>query len=175
MRIAGKEPGMSFLLRGSGAQDSLIVLPEIGGAAFVLSIPVRALPWRDARLIQAHGPRMAFGCGGPEDPLRRVSMVLEAPEVADRTGIRGASRLQLENGTAAIRLEGEGSLLIPCLRIANGAELPAAVQVVGRRARDARGRIHVLQLSGGRRTGGVTLELGLWDRGAGQKSTGTAN
>ena len=121
---------MSFHVRGS--DDSLFVQPEVGGATVVLRIPVRALPWRDAQLVEKHGPRLLFGCGGSEDPLAGVRVTLRGPQVVDRTGIQGAESLRLENGVAAVQIEGNGPLVIPCLHVANGARVPASVQVAGK-------------------------------------------
>ncbi len=151
---------MSFHVRGSDDDDSLFVQPEVGGATVVLRIPVRALPWRDARLVEKHGPRLLFGCGGSEDPLAGVRVTLRGPQVVDRTGIQGAASLRLENGVAAVQIEGNGPLVIPCLHVANGARVPASVQVVGEQAPGASGAIHVFQFSGGIRAGGLTLQLG---------------
>ena len=160
MNITGREPGMSFYIRGSDDEDSLFVQPDVGNATVILRIPVRALPWRDIRIIEKHGPRLPYGCGGLEDPLAHVRMTLEGPQVIDRTGIQGATWLRLEEGIATVQIEQRARLVIPCLRVEEGARVPTAVQVTGDQAPRARGTIHVFQLSGGRRIGGVALELG---------------
>jgi hypothetical protein len=170
MRIAGNEPGMSFYVRGSADEDSLFVQPAVGESAVVLRIPVQALPWRDARIVERHGPLAAFGCGMGESPLAGLRTRLAGPQVSDRTGISGAAWLRLDDGIATVQLEGPAPLVIPCLRIAQGARVPAVVQLTGEQAPQARGEVHVFQLSGGRRAGGVTLQLGGWHPGGDDRS-----
>jgi hypothetical protein len=161
MKITGNEPGISFYVVGSGDEDSLIVAPDVGGVTVVLRLPVAGLPWRDLRLIEKHGRREKYGCGDGKDPLAGMRVALTKPEeITDRTGIQGAASVRLADGIATLEIAPKGSLLVPCLRVANGARMPAAVQVTGRAAKKARGAIHVGQLAGGRRIGGVTVQFG---------------
>ncbi|MDQ3723873.1 MAG: hypothetical protein M3376_12620, partial [Actinomycetota bacterium] len=142
---------MSFYVVGSGDEDTLIVEPDVrGGGTVVLRLPVQGLPWRDIRLVERYGPRDKYGCGDRDDPLVRVKATLEKPEqIADRTGIQGATVVHLENGVATVEIAPRATLLVPCLRVAEGARMPTAVQVTGRAARRARGTIRVAQLAGG--------------------------
>jgi hypothetical protein len=166
MRITGHEPGITFYVVGSGEEDSLIVAPDVGAATVVLRLPVAGLPWRDLRLIEKHGRREKYGCGEMKDPLVDMRVALtKAEEITDRTGIQGATSVRLLDGIATVEIAPRGSLLVPCLRVANGARMPAAVQVTGKAARKARGAIHVGQLAGGRRIGGVTVQFGAQRRG----------
>lgn len=161
MMIQGAEPGMSFEIRGSGDHDSLVVEPTVNAGQVVLRIPIRALPWRDAKLIERHGHRPHFGCGDHDDPLGAVRLTLRKPDqIEERTGITGATHLTLADGIATIAIDPKASLRVPCLHIAADAVAPAVVQVVGDKAARAKGTIRVGQLAGGQRIGGVTLELG---------------
>ena len=161
MRMSGREPGMSFYIIGSDDQDSLSVEADIGKAPVTLRIPVAALPWRDLELVERHGPRDPFGCGERDDPVAVLVAELKEPgEITDRTGILGASRLRLDSGVAEVELAPGGSLTVSCLRIAPSARMSVAVQVGRRARRKPRGTIRIGQLSGGRRIGGVTLQLG---------------
>lgn len=161
MMIQGKEPGMSFEIRGSGDHDSLVVEPMVTGGQVVLRVPIGALPWRDARLIERHGHRAHYGCGDDHDPMVAVRLTLRKPDqIEERTGITGATQLHLADGIATIAIDPKASLRVPCLHIAADAVAPAVVQVVGDKAARAKGTIRVGQLAGGRRIGGVTLELG---------------
>jgi hypothetical protein len=167
MKITGNEPGMSFYVVGSGDEDTLIVEPAVrGGGAVVLRLPVQGLPWRDIRIIEKHGPRDKYGCSDRDDPLARMNTELTKPEqIIDRTGIQGAASVRLENAVATVEIAPRGTLLVPCLRVAEGARMPTAVQVTGRNARRAMGTIRVAQLAGGRRFGGVTFRLRDWKPG----------
>lgn len=162
MRITGTNPGMSFYVTGSDDEDALLVRAELESGKLTLQIPGQALPWRDARLLERHGRRPEYGCG--EDPLATLRTTLKGPQVVEVTDIEGAELLELENGVATVRAE-DGSLSVTCLRLAEGANLPAAVRVVGARRKKPRGAIHVAQLSGARRLGGVTIEFG-WEKRA---------
>jgi len=169
MMIGGTQPGMSFEIRGSDDHDSLVVESRVGNAQVVLRLPIRALPWRDIRVIERHGHRPHYGCGEGHDPMGAVKLTLEKPDqIEERTGITGATRLDLADGIATIAIDPKSRLLVPCLHVATGAVTPAVVQVVGAGATRAKGDIRVAQLAGGQRVGGVTLELG--GRGQPKKS-----
>ncbi|WP_372623944.1 hypothetical protein [Falsiroseomonas sp.] len=145
---------MSFHLRGGEEPNALIVEPERLGATMVLRLPVEALPWRDAELA---GARRGRAAEMPAHPLAALRLSLAASQLADRTGIRGAERLWLADGMATLAIADGGRLVVPRLRIGRAATLPASVQLRGARAAQARGSIHVVQLSAGRRVGGLTL------------------
>lgn len=161
MRITGPSPGMSFYVTGSDDEDALLIRAELESGQPSLQIPVQALPWRDGRLLERHGRRSEYGCGD-DDPVGTLRRTLKGPQVAAITDIEGAELLELENGIATVQAD-KDSLSITCLRLTEGAILPAAVRVVGARRRKPRGAIHVAQLSGGRRFGGVTIEFG-WEK-----------
>lgn len=161
MKMNGDEPGMSFYVIGTDDHDSLVVEADVGGAGVTLRIPAQALPWRDLKLVEAHGPRDPYGCGERDDPAGRIKRNVKNPdEILDRTGIVGADWLRLEEGTATAAVAQGGTLTIPCLRVAPAARMPAAVVVARDRGKKPAGTVRIGQLSGGRRVGGVTLELG---------------
>jgi hypothetical protein len=125
-----------------------------------VQLPVQSLPWRDLRLLEKYGRRWSpFGCDQGLDPLVGVKVQLKgADQVLQHTDIRGAEGLELAEGIATVRGSGKTAIVVPCLRVAEGARMPGAVRVAGRRPERAR-LVHVAQLSGGIRVGGVTLEF----------------
>jgi hypothetical protein len=152
---------MGFYVIGSADQDSLIVYRELARGEIELNLPIQALPWRDLRLIEKHGMRrLPYGCGGRDaDPLAKLNATLEGDEVQMLTDIVGAETLELSDGVAKIWMSGPGETFIPCLRLVEGVRLPARIHVHRPKA-DAEHRfIHVAQLAGGLRVGGVTLQL----------------
>jgi len=160
MMIQGNEPGMSFQIRGSDDHDSLVVETRVNVGQVVLRLPIQALPWRDIRVIEKHGRRPHYGCGEGKDPMATAKLILKGPnQVEERTGITGATRLELANAIATIAVDPKQQLRVPCLHLATGVAAPAVVQVVGETAKRAKGTIRVAQLAGGRRIGGVALEL----------------
>jgi hypothetical protein len=160
MRIEGQNPGMSFYVTGSDDEDSLLVEAELRSGHVALQLPVAALPWRDLRLLERNGGRrVRYGCGDERDPAAGLEVTLEGPEVAMRTDVQGAQLATLANGIATLHAEGT-SLLVPCLRVAEQVRMPVAVRIFGARTKRPRGAIHVAQLSGGRRVGGVTIQFG---------------
>jgi hypothetical protein len=89
MLTKGKSPGMSFYVRGSVDEDSLLVSTEGFTGRIELQIPVSALPWRDLRLIEKWGRRREpYGCCTAPDPMAAMKVTARA-EVEMRTGIEG--------------------------------------------------------------------------------------
>jgi len=160
MKMNGAEPGLSFYVIGTDDHDSLVVEADVGGAEVTLRIPAQALPWRDMKLVERDGPRDPYGCGELAGQVGIKRRVKNPHEIVDRTGILGASWLRLEDGMAIAAVAEGGALTIPCLRIAPAARMPAAVEVVRHGRKNPKGSVRIGQLSGGRRVGGITLELG---------------
>jgi hypothetical protein len=154
----GGDSETAFTVRGSREADVLVVASELAGGEVRFDLPVGALPWRDARLIERIGPRKPYGCGSGRDPLAGLDVTLKGEEVEERTGVVGARTLELHAGLASLTLD-KDRLLIPCLRMAEGATMPVRVRVNGIVTKGEQRFVHVAQLSGGRRLGGVTLEL----------------
>jgi hypothetical protein len=151
---------MSFYVTGSDDEDSLVVQAQLQSGHVALQLPVQALPWRDLRLIEKHGGRrVKYGCGDENDPARRLKVTLKGAQVATRTDVQGAELATLENGIVTLHADGE-ALFVPCLRVAEGVRMPAALRVFGARTKRPRGALHVAQLSGGRRLGGATIQFG---------------
>src|SRR6266545_1052944 len=135
MLTAGKQPGMSFYVTGSADEDSLVVSAE--------------------RLSGRRRPD-TYGCCDEDDILKTLEVSAEGQGVEDRTGIRGADGVKVSRGAATVSFSAKTPLFIPCLRVAEGARMPVAVRAVKTRAERDGGEIRVMQLSGGRRVGGVT-------------------
>lgn len=148
-----------FTVHGTDDDDTLIVDSELAGGGVRIDLPVRALPWRDAKLIDKHGRRREpYGCCDEPDPAEQLEVTLKGDEVTERTGVTGARMLELADGIASFTLE-DRRLLIPLLRVVRGAKMPARVRIDDIRTRGEQKYVHVHQLSGGRRVGSVTVEL----------------
>jgi len=160
VRSPASDAVTSFYVVGSDDQDSLIVYPELVGGQVLLTLPVTALPWRDLRLIESFGRRRpAYGSGDQEDPLTEMTATLQGEEIRRRTDITGAGRLELRDGLATITLAPQSRLHIPFVRLAPRARMPASLRVRGASFSDKGRHVHVGQLSGGQRIGGISLEL----------------
>jgi subtilisin family serine protease len=158
------DPGdsvMSFYVVGTGEQDSLMLHPLLAGGQVRLLLPVRALPWRDIKVVEANnGPRAGFGCcAGAEEPLAQVRTRLEGDKVRAMTDIVGAEALELRDGIATIILAKDARLHVRDLRIAAGARMTARIEVRDQKVDKERRFVHIAQLSGGQPVGGVSLEL----------------
>jgi Subtilase family len=148
--------GMGFLVVGTADRDSLVIRAE--DAEIVLDIPVAALPWRERRLIERHGPRAPYGLRIP-DPVRSVKAVLKGLEAEERADVFGATTLEVFNGIARIRATPGRKLLLRSLRLVEGAHMPARLQVQARTEAGPR-FVHAAQYSGGQLVGGVSLQFG---------------
>jgi hypothetical protein len=155
----GGDAETAFTVIGTGDADVLVVNSVLPAGQVRFDLPVRALPWRDARLIERLGrPRQPFGRKSEGDPVDRLELTLKGDEVEERTGVVGAATLELHGGLASITLGGD-RLVIPCVHVVEGARMPVRVRVNEIRTRGEQRFVHVAQLAGGRRLGGVTLEL----------------
>lgn len=161
MLSKGNQPAMSFYVRGSAEEDSLIVTAERFAGQLQMQLPAAALPWRDLTLVEKLGPRQPYGCCRDDtDPWRKVQVAAKEDEIEDRTSVRAAETLTVSDGVATIGFSTKAPLVIPCLRVADGARLSVAVRVLRLRKQEGVPELRVLQLSGGRRVGGVTLQVG---------------
>ncbi len=150
---------IGFLVRGTDDEDGLVVIGRAAGGQVELSLPVQALPWRDARVLGRHR-RMPYGCSDADvDPVAAIVATLDGEAIRSRTGIVGASALRVRNGIATIVSAADAVVTIPCLRVAPAAAMPVNLRVTRPRATLEHRDIHVGQFSGGRRVGGVTLRL----------------
>ena len=160
---------IGFLVRGTDDEDGLIVIGRAVGGQVELSLPVQALPWRDARVLGRHS-RSPYGCAGPDDdPVAAIAATLDGDSIRSRTGVVGARALRVRNGIATIVSAADAVVTIPCLRIAPAAAMPVNLRVTRPRATLDHRDIHVGQLSGGRRVGGVTLRLEVAEKRRKQK------
>lgn len=156
--VADDQMSARFNILGSDDTDGLIIWQDHPDARLrIENLPITALPWRDAEMFQASGQRSRplFGfSNAASDMAIELSATLEHPKAIEQiTDVLGADRLVLEGGLATI--EGGQRLTLPRLRIAEGAPLTIIVAAVTQ----ARGAIHLLHLSGGRRVGGSTVRF----------------
>lgn len=159
-------PRSDFYVVGSDDMDSMIAQPDFDDGELWLMVPIQALPWRDLKVLeQLKVDRPYFGAYGAQDVLETFKLVLKGDDISVKTDIKGADILDLKNGIASIRLKNgkQPQLHIPYLRLLKGARLPVSIRIVGVRNQDKPKAIHVGQLSGGRRIGGVTIKLD-WPR-----------
>jgi hypothetical protein len=157
----GGDAVTGFYVVGTGDQDTLVVTPDLARGDVGLSLPTLALPWRDARMLEAIDcPRPRYGDPGREaEQLLRRKLTLKAEQVEERTDVLGARRLELAEGIATVVGDPETQLVIPCVRIAEGAKMPVALAVRRLRTDEERRFVHLAQYSAGRLVGGMTLEL----------------
>jgi subtilisin family serine protease len=147
---AAASAALSFYIVGTAEQDSLIIARRLTGGKLQLLLPVRALPWRDAKLIERnHGV----------DPLQQLEVTLAGERVRAVTGIVGAVRLEVRNRIATVTMGERDFLYVPDLRLADRARLVARVHVSRPTVRGEQRFVHVAQRSGGQLVGGVSLEL----------------
>ncbi len=148
-----------FYVIGTDDVDGLWIDTEDLDADVTYTMPVQALVYRDANLINEFGTRAPYGqvCG--KDPLGEMRRTLKEDEIEMRTGITGAAYLQIENGVVRIHKSRKGRLFIPRLNLAGCAKMPVNVRVRHVELGQERGYVHVGQYGGGRRTGGVSLEI----------------
>ncbi len=149
----------AFYVVGSSDQDSLLVLDQLEAGAIQLMLPAQALPWRDIRVIEeSGGQRPRYGGDSRKDPLSVKRARLKRAEIQLFTDIIGAAAAHVNQGIATIDM-GDSPLFIPQVRIAEGARMPVRLRVREAKATRKLRFVHVTQLSGGRRIGGVSLEL----------------
>jgi hypothetical protein len=151
---------LAFLVVGSDDQDGLRIESEFVKERVEVHIPIQALPWRDMKFIEKVGaarPKYG-GCNG-EDPALELQSTLRGAAIQAKTDVVGARLLSLRNGMATIAMTPGEALVIPFLRLTPGTRLPVRIRVWKPAAGKKRRFVHVAQFSGGRRAGGVSLEL----------------
>jgi hypothetical protein len=155
---AGGSASTAFHVLGTAASDSLLVDPVLAAGDIALSLPIQALPWRDLGRLERLDSRRPY-YGEAADPFAGLRLALGGAEIRARTDVEGAERLEVRDGIAVLGFPSTRRLRVPHLRIIDGARIPVRLRVTGLET-DGRHRfVHVAQLSGGRRVGGVTLEL----------------
>ena len=155
---AGGSASTAFYVVGTSAGDSLLVAPDLAAGDVTLSLPIQALPWRDLRLLERlDSRRRSYGEAG--DPLGALRLRLRGDEIRARTDVEGAERLELRDGLVILAFPSTRRLRVPQVRVVDGTRVPVRLGVKGLRTDEQRRFVHVTQLSGGRRVGGVTLEL----------------
>jgi hypothetical protein len=158
---------LGFWVVGSADQDSLIIRPQ--EAEIELLLPIAALPWRDRRFIERHGPRPRYARPGSDDPLRALKTTLKGDDIGERTDVFGATSLELHDGIAHIRATAERGLVLRSLRLLEGARVPVRLNVKAHTEAGPR-FVHVAQYSGGQLVGGVSLQFGRTEYRAGRSA-----
>ena len=150
----------AFRIRGDGQRTDLRVWAEGLDGSVELRLPVGLLPWGDPKVLAASGGRRPK-TNWAQDPLRALSLTLDPERAQDLTGIRGIERLVLHGGMALLSIPPRGSAVLPGVRLAHGELARALLRARAESMIHERARVRVGQISDGRRTGGVTLELRL--------------
>jgi subtilisin family serine protease len=150
---------MRFDIVGSLDIDGLLIESELNRGTVELSIPVEALLWRDAALIEQ--VRCGYSSPGTNNvrPLHSLNRKFSGDRTLELTDVVGAASLHLQHGIATITMQPNKRLHVPAMRIEMGGRVPASLKVSG--AGSVRGgqHVHTAQLSGGRVIGGLSLEL----------------
>lgn len=151
----------SFFVTGSGDHDAIEVFASNMEGQFELVVPIECLPWRDLRFVNKfRHRRKGYGAGCEDDPLRtKVRRVLKSRETELITGIKGATGLELDRGTATLLGSHNEKMVITEIRVNNGTKMPVLLRARKPKVGGKPGFIHVKQMSGAKRIGGVSLEL----------------
>ncbi len=149
----------AFYVIGTDDIDGLWIDLEDLQADVALKMPVQALVYRDAILINKHGKRASYGQRCGVDPLKSAKLRLKRHNIEVRTGITGAEYLEIMNGVVCIHKSPGERLFIPQLNIVKHAKMPVQLRARKVKLKRNRGFVHVGQYSGGRRATGVTMEL----------------
>lgn len=163
--VAAPAPGddedaeTGFYVIGTEDIDGLWIDTEDLSAEVIYTMPIQALVYRDANLINKHGKRPQYGQDCGVDPLREMKRTLKRGEIEMRTGITGAEYLEIENGIVRIRKSSNEKLFIPKLNLAERAKMPVNLRARKAKLAKEKGYVHVGQYTGGRRASGVSLEI----------------
>lgn len=157
--LTGGAADTVLYVTGSGDHDALELETEKLNGRVEVVFPVLALPWRDLTMLNRTGPRGAFGTERSGDPLAERNEVIKAKEAALRTGINGLTELRFAGGNVHLIAAAGSRLDIPEIRVDAGARMPVRLLVRRAKIGSSSGFVHVRQRSGGKVTGGVTLEL----------------
>jgi hypothetical protein len=149
---------MAFDIIGSRDHDGLLIERKLQAGEVRLGIPVEALPWRNAALIEQSGVYRGDTDCTTVHPLHNVNRTYKGAIVRDLTDITGAASLELQNGIATLVMESD-VLHVPSVHLDPGVRMPASVEVNGAVIDQVLRHVHVAQLSGGHVIGGVSLEL----------------
>ncbi len=146
---------------GSDDLDALEVTCDQLIAGIELALPTRALPWRELALLeQCQGRRPEYGGTGETDPAEEVRRVLEGKEVMRILGVTGADEAHVDRAmTRLVARPGVGHLDVSECRLQRGARMPIRIFARQPRLEHEVGWVNIGQRSGGKRIGGVSLEL----------------
>jgi len=149
----------TFYVIGSDDIDGLWIDNKALKSEITYTMPVQALVYRDANIVNQFGKRAPYGQECGIDPLKELKRTLKREEIEMLTGITGAEFLEIKNGNVHILKNPNSRLFIPKLNIADGAKMPVSLRAYEVKLEKEKGYIHAGQYSGGRRASGVTLEI----------------
>ncbi|MFO1324277.1 MAG: S8 family serine peptidase [Burkholderiales bacterium] len=157
--VSGGDSLSGFEMVGSGEPDSLVIESTLAFAV-TLELPAHLLPWRNLAMIEQRGVRGVYGHGtAGDDWLSDLAVGLEQDEIEPLTDIRGARSMLLRDGIAQIRLEPHAQVVVSTLRLAYGARASGRLRIGASHASATGGYVHIGQLAGGRRIGGVSIAV----------------
>lgn len=150
----------SFFVTGSDDIDGLWIDTEELEFKIIYIMPVEALVYRSAKYINEYGKRPLYGSDCKyHDPLVDTEGIFKSDEVEMLTGIVGAEYLEISKGKAHITKASKQRLFIPRINLANSVKMPVNIQVIQDPRNINSGLVHVGQYSGGRKIGGLSLDI----------------
>jgi hypothetical protein len=149
-----------FSMVGTGDDDTLELSLEGVHGEVELVVPTRAIPWRELSLLEVcGGQRPRYGGIGP-DPAEDLQRILEPSEVQRILGLDGLERAYIDQATTRLVLgRGQTRLILSDIRLLHGTRLPMRAHIRRPDLKGSIGWIHVGQRSGGKLTGGISLQL----------------
>jgi hypothetical protein len=148
---------MGFMVIGSGDDDALEIVQDGLSGELEVTLPTSGLPWRELALIEHVGKRPEYPAHGSEDGGERLRRVLGADEAARILNVAGVAEAHVDGPLT--RLIAREHLKLRSIRVRHGAKMPVRLTIREPKLHGRAGRIHVGQRSGGKRIGGVSLEL----------------
>ena len=149
----------AFFVIGTDDGDALELNCEGLAGDIELFLPTRALPWREMGLLErCQGQRPRYDDRGG-DPAEEVRQVLEAGDVRRILGVTGADEAAVNGPMTRLVARRGRRLMLSEVRVQRGAKMPVRLWMRRPQLEGAVGWVHVGQRSGGKLTGGVSLEL----------------
>jgi hypothetical protein len=151
----------AFLVIGTDDGDALELSCEKVTGDVELLLPTRALPWRELALLERYeGHRPGYGYRDGTDPVEEVRRVLQREEVIRILGVTGAEEATVNGATTRlVSRGGAGRLMLSELQVQRGTKMPVRLWARRPQLKGAVGWVNVGQRSGGKWTGGISLEL----------------
>ena len=148
---------MGFMVIGSGDDDALEIVQDGLSGELEVTLPTSGLPWRELALLEHMGKRPEYEAHASDDGAERLRRVLGTDEAARILNVAGVAEAHVDG--PLIRLIAREHLKLHSIRVRHGAKMPVRLTIREPKLHGSPGRIHVGQRSGGKRIGGVSLEL----------------